>query len=52
MLKRLLFWRSDATQAGKSRLSTRNRLRFQPVDPETIERLRRRAVTNALERQG
>ena len=52
MLRRLIFWKSDTTQAGESRLSGKNRLRFEPVDPETIERLRRRAITNALERQG
>jgi hypothetical protein len=47
-----MFWKSDATLGGESRLSGRDRLRFEPVNPETIERLRRRAITNAMERQG
>ena len=52
MLRHLMFWKSAATKAGDSMLSSRNRLHFGPVDPETIERLRRRAITNALQRQG
>jgi hypothetical protein len=51
MLSHLLFWRAASAKAPKSGLQATTRSRFEPVNPEAIERLRQRAIANALAKQ-